>query len=81
MIRWCGLAAERRQHPFAPPARMGAATFMILGGRCTRGCGFCSVQKLNPRKHDLQLDAAEPANVARTAHEMKLDYVVITSVS
>ena len=36
----------------------GAATFMILGERCTRGCGFCSVQKLNPRKHDVQLDVA-----------------------
>lgn len=59
----------------------GAATFMILGERCTRGCGFCSVQKLNPRKHDVQLDASEPANVARMAREMKLRYVVITSVN
>ena len=54
---------------------------MILGERCTRGCGFCSVQKLNPRKHDVQLDANEPANVARMAREMKLRYVVITSVN
>ena len=59
----------------------GAATFMILGERCTRGCGFCSVQKLNPRKHDVRLDATEPANVARMAREMKLRYVVITSVN
>jgi lipoic acid synthetase len=59
----------------------GAATFMILGERCTRGCGFCSVQKLNPRKHDVQLDIHEPANVARMAREMKLRYVVITSVN
>jgi lipoic acid synthetase len=59
----------------------GAATFMILGDRCTRGCGFCSVQKLNPNKHDVRLDAAEPANVARMALEMKLKYVVITSVN
>jgi lipoic acid synthetase len=59
----------------------GAATFMILGERCTRGCGFCSVQKLNPRKHDVRLDAGEPANVARMAREMKLRYVVITSVN
>jgi len=59
----------------------GAATFMILGERCTRGCGFCSVQKLNPKKHDVQLDANEPANVARMAREMKLRYVVITSVN
>ena len=59
----------------------GAATFMILGDRCTRGCGFCSVQKLNPRKHEVRLDPHEPANVARMAREMALKYVVITSVN
>ncbi len=59
----------------------GAATFMILGDRCTRGCGFCSVQKLNPRKHSTALDASEPAGVARMAREMNLRYVVITSVN
>ena len=59
----------------------GAATFMILGERCTRGCGFCSVPKGNPAKHDMRLDATEPANVARMAAEMKLRYVVITSVN
>ncbi len=59
----------------------GAATFMILGNLCTRGCGFCSVPKGNPRIHDMRLDAAEPANVARMAASMKLRYVVITSVN
>jgi lipoic acid synthetase len=59
----------------------GAATFMILGGRCTRGCGFCAVPKGNPRIHDMRLDPAEPANVARMAAEMKLRYVVVTSVN
>lgn len=59
----------------------GAATFMILGDRCTRGCGFCSVPKLNSRRHDARLNPAEPANVARMASEMKLRYVVITSVN
>lgn len=59
----------------------GAATFMILGNLCTRGCGFCSVPKGNPRIHDMALDPAEPANVARMAAEMKLRYVVITSVN
>lgn len=59
----------------------GSATFMILGNRCTRGCGFCSVPKGNPAKHDMRLDAAEPANVARMAAEMRLRYVVITSVN
>lgn len=59
----------------------GSATFMILGNRCTRGCGFCSVPKGNPDKNDMRLDAAEPANVARMAAEMRLRYVVITSVN
>lgn len=59
----------------------GAATFMILGNWCTRGCGFCSVPKANPEKQDMRLDPAEPANVARMAEGMKLRYVVITSVN
>src|SRR5437660_7864517 len=59
----------------------GAATFMILGNLCTRGCGFCSVPKGNPRIHDMRLDPAEPSSVARMAAEMKLRYVVITSVN
>src|ERR1019366_7409224 len=59
----------------------GAATFLILGERCTRGCGFCSVPKGNPAKHDMRLDATEPANVARMAAEMELRYVTITSVN
>ncbi len=59
----------------------GAATFMILGNLCTRGCGFCSVPKGSPRIHDMSLDAAEPENVARMAAGMNLRYVVITSVN
>jgi len=59
----------------------GAATFMILGNYCTRGCGFCSVPKGNPSKRDMRLDPDEPANVARMAAEMRLKYVVITSVN
>jgi lipoic acid synthetase len=56
----------------------GAATFMILGNLCTRGCGFCSVPK---SARPLRLDPEEPANVARMAAEMRLRYVVITSVN
>src|SRR5712671_2590520 len=56
----------------------GAATFMILGNLCTRGCGFCSVPK---SRHPGSLDPAEPANVARMAAAMRLRYVVITSVN
>ena len=59
----------------------GAATFMILGNLCTRGCGFCSVPKGSSHKHEFQLDPNEPANVARMAAQMKLRYVVITSVN
>jgi lipoic acid synthetase len=55
----------------------GAATFMILGNICTRGCGFCSV----PKGHPGSLDPDEPANVARMAAQMQLRYVVITSVN
>jgi lipoic acid synthetase len=54
---------------------------MILGNLCTRGCGFCSVPKGNPRKVDMTLDPEEPANVARMAAAMALQYVVITSVN
>ncbi|MGH9558838.1 MAG: lipoyl synthase [Bryobacteraceae bacterium] len=56
----------------------GAATFMILGNLCTRGCGFCSVPK---SRHPHALDPEEPANVARMAEAMHLRYVVITSVN
>jgi len=59
----------------------GAATFMILGNLCTRGCAFCSVPKGHPKKQDMRLDPAEPENVARMAVEMKLRYIVITSVN
>jgi lipoyl synthase len=56
----------------------GAATFMVLGNLCTRGCGFCSVPKA---KHPGALDSDEPANVARMAAALGLRYVVITSVN
>jgi lipoyl synthase len=56
----------------------GAATFMILGNLCTRGCGFCSVPK---RRNPGALDPEEPSNVARMAADLRLRYVVITSVN
>ncbi len=59
----------------------GAATFMILGNLCTRGCGFCSVPKGSPHKQEFTLDPDEPLNVARAAAGWKLRYVVITSVN
>jgi len=59
----------------------GAATFMILGNVCTRGCTFCSVPKGSPEKQEMPLDPHEPAHVAEMAAQMKLRYVVITSVN
>lgn len=58
----------------------GAATFMILGERCTRSCGFCAVPR-GPKGRMPALDPEEPENVARMAAAMKLRYVVITSVN
>lgn len=56
----------------------GTATFMLMGETCTRGCRFCSV---NTARNPGPLDAAEPENIARTISEMRLDYVVLTSVN
>lgn len=55
----------------------GTATFLILGGICTRGCRFCAVEKGTPPPPDLQ----EPYNLAITAREMGLKHVVVTCVT
>src|SRR5271169_3901109 len=55
----------------------GVATFMILGGRCTRACRFCSVPAGRP---DL-IDIEEPRNVALAVQQLGLRYVVVTSVA
>lgn len=54
----------------------GTATFMILGEVCTRRCSFCDVAHGRP----LPTDAGEPAQLAGTVRDMKLRYIVITSV-
>ncbi|MBS4036960.1 MAG: lipoyl synthase [Hydrogenophaga sp.] len=54
----------------------GTATFMIMGDKCTRRCPFCDVGHGRPDP----LDADEPLNLARTIAQLKLKYVVITSV-
>lgn len=54
----------------------GTATFMILGDICTRRCPFCDVAHGRP----LPPDAQEPHKLALTIQEMRLRYVVITSV-
>lgn len=53
------------------------ATFMILGSKCTRNCGFCAVESSKPKP----LDDDEPERVALAAKEMGLKYIVITSVT
>ncbi len=52
------------------------ATFMIMGGTCTRACSFCNVATGKPAA----LDANEPLNVARATAQMGLKHVVVTSV-
>ena len=55
----------------------GTATFMVMGDSCTRGCRFCSVA--SSAKPALP-DPEEPAKLAQTLREMRLEYVVITTV-
>ena len=54
----------------------GTATFMILGDICTRRCPFCDVSHGKP----LPPDVNEPKSLAATIAQMRLRYVVITSV-
>ncbi len=54
----------------------GTATFMIMGDKCTRRCPFCDVGHGRPDP----LDVDEPGNLAKTIAQLKLQYVVITSV-
>ncbi len=62
-----------RSECFSKPS----AAFMVLGPTCTRSCAFCSVGSGVPAAPD----PTEPERIARTAQEMGLRYVVVTSVS
>jgi lipoic acid synthetase len=53
------------------------ATFMILGDRCTRACGFCLVDTRQP----FPIDPDEPARVAEAVATLGLVHAVITSVA
>ena len=53
------------------------ATFLILGDRCTRKCRFCAVDH-GPKGLP---DPDEPNHVASAVQQLKLAYVVITSVT
>lgn len=81
-----GLLSDCQLHTVCQEARCpnltecfsrGAATFMILGDRCTRSCSFCAVQ------HDSSLlpDEGESKRVAIAVEALGLRYVVITSVT
>jgi lipoyl synthase len=52
------------------------ATFMIMGGLCTRRCPFCDVAHGRPEP----LDEDEPAHLAEAVAALGLRHVVITSV-
>ncbi|WP_394929380.1 lipoyl synthase [uncultured Ilumatobacter sp.] len=55
----------------------GTATFMVLGERCTRACGFCLVDTRKP-----MLPASdEPERVAEAIDRMQLDHAVLTMVA
>ena len=53
------------------------ATFLVLGDRCTRRCGFCDVMTARP----LPPDRDEPARIADAAAAMGLRFAVLTGVA
>jgi len=55
----------------------GTATFMVLGERCTRACGFCLVDTQKP----MPPAADEPQRVAAAIREMNLAHAVLTMVA
>ena len=55
----------------------GTATFMILGGVCTRRCRFCGV----PKGAVEVVDPGEPAKVADAVAALELKHAVVTSVT
>jgi lipoic acid synthetase len=57
--------------------RNKTATLLIMGGICTRKCGFCNVKTGCP----LALDSEEPQRAAECVRSLNLGYAVITSVN
>ena len=53
------------------------ATFLILGDRCTRRCGFCDVMTAKPDP----VDEGEPARIAEAVGRMGLRFAVLTGVA
>lgn len=52
------------------------ATFLILGSKCTRRCGFCDIETGKPGP----LDPGEPERVAEAVEHLGLDFAVVTGV-
>ena len=53
------------------------ATFLLLGARCTRNCGFCGIGPGRPEP----VDHDEPRRVAGAVKSLGLRHAVITSVT
>jgi lipoyl synthase len=53
------------------------ATFLVLGDKCTRRCGFCDVMTAKPDP----VEEDEPARIAQAVSAMGLRYVVLTGVA
>ncbi len=77
---------EQRRHTVCEEARCPnigecwghrTATFMLMGDRCTRNCGFCAVA----HGRGAPLDPEEPARVAAATAALGLRHVVVTSVN
>lgn len=86
LVRIQGLIGDLGLHTVCESARCpnmgecferGTATFLILGNVCTRNCRFCAIESGSPASPDPD----EPGRVARAVRDMKLNHVVITSVT
>jgi lipoic acid synthetase len=53
------------------------ATFLLLGTKCTRRCGFCDVMTAKPDP----VDEDEPTRIADAVRDMGLRHVVLTGVA
>ena len=55
----------------------GTATFLLMGGICTRACGFCAIGHGAP----LPPDPDEPREIAERVAALDLSFAVLTSVT
>lgn len=55
----------------------GTATFMLLGERCTRACGFCLIDTRKPEA----VDWDEPGRIAEAVEKLGLKFAVLTMVA